>query len=807
MKSALIILLLLVANLGFAQLTFGEHIIADDSILPRGVTHIEFADIDGDGDQDMIISSEYDDKIAWFENLDGLGAFGMQNIVSNDIRGPQFVRSADIEGDGDIDLVVVAEGSIVGFYNVGNGEFDRRIILDSSAQDFWGVRNTLLADMNQDGKLDIVLTSTSNEMWYFENLDNQGNYDGKLISDGHDPNLNIGDIDNDGDLDIVSRSGISARLVWHENKTEGFETHEFFIEGLAALYQLGDMDNDGDLDLAILSDFNSEQYVSWLEFDGNFDQENIVVDGLSDITSISVADVKGDGYSDIFVNATSLSEVLWYENFGIIDPDTAEPIWNSSVTNTDLIYMEDINNDSYPDLITGDMKWFVFDPNTDSYVGGMGLESYSDEAYDVLTLDVDNDGDLDVISASNGDGRIGWFENVNSDGEFDLIQNLITDEVRDVTDIHLADIDSDSYMDIVGTVWEQKLVFWIRNNGDATFGDILVIDSDLKGANSVVASDMDNDGDLDIIAVGSGPFFDSQDEDERITLYTNLDGGGIFDNGINLMTGISASTLKLADIDGDTDLDIVYSAGIDGIQYMENFGGTAMFSSSQKISSDFVISTILEVSDLDLDGDVDVITTSFTPDRIIILRNEGSGNFNQEEIPNFSCTAINASDIDQDGDVDLLIGVFGFELPLYDFGYLENVGEGIDYVYHTIDSLYNTPPNNIAVADIDDDGDLDVISASISDDKIAWYENYDPVSTSDILTFQFTISPVPVTTSLKIESDMRLNKAVIYNIEGKFQLLSHDVSKIDVSSLVSGMYIIQVVDVDGNSIAKKFVKE
>ena len=74
------------------------------SILTDGATSVFAADLDGDGDQDVLSSSDQDDKIAWYEN-DGLGNFGPQLIITTLADEASWVFATDIDGDGDPDVL------------------------------------------------------------------------------------------------------------------------------------------------------------------------------------------------------------------------------------------------------------------------------------------------------------------------------------------------------------------------------------------------------------------------------------------------------------------------------------------------------------------------------------------------------------------------------------------------------------------------------------------------------------------------------------------------------------------------------
>ena len=62
-------------------------------------------DLDGDGDLDVLSASFGDDKIAWYENMDGKGSFGPQQVITTAAIRPRSVYAADLDGDGDLDVL------------------------------------------------------------------------------------------------------------------------------------------------------------------------------------------------------------------------------------------------------------------------------------------------------------------------------------------------------------------------------------------------------------------------------------------------------------------------------------------------------------------------------------------------------------------------------------------------------------------------------------------------------------------------------------------------------------------------------
>ena len=83
---------------------------AGDKVVLTGWRVGEAADVDGDGDMDVLSASQNDDEIAWYENTDGAGSFGPQQVISNLANGASSVFAADVDGDGDMDVFSASFG-------------------------------------------------------------------------------------------------------------------------------------------------------------------------------------------------------------------------------------------------------------------------------------------------------------------------------------------------------------------------------------------------------------------------------------------------------------------------------------------------------------------------------------------------------------------------------------------------------------------------------------------------------------------------------------------------------------------------
>ena len=135
---------------------FGNQIIITSTAFLPAAAHYEAvyaADLDGDGDIDVLSASSFDDKIAWYENTDGLGAFGPQRVITTNADGARSVFAADLDGDGDIDVLSASrrDDKIVMYGNNSPGH-----VITTRA---YGAMSVFAADLDGDGDMDVLSAS------------------------------------------------------------------------------------------------------------------------------------------------------------------------------------------------------------------------------------------------------------------------------------------------------------------------------------------------------------------------------------------------------------------------------------------------------------------------------------------------------------------------------------------------------------------------------------------------------------------------------------------------------------------------
>ena len=172
----------------------------DSNIDGAICVHVE--DIDGDGDLDVLGAADDtgDNLIAWWKN-DGtpLGANWNQYNIETSFNEAHSIYSADVDSDGDMDVIAAAGGTedtIAWWENDGSQSFTKQI-LDSSFNGAWGV---YAIDIDFDGDIDILgAATTADDLTWWENDGSQSFTENTIDGDFNGVrNIYAIDIDTDG---------------------------------------------------------------------------------------------------------------------------------------------------------------------------------------------------------------------------------------------------------------------------------------------------------------------------------------------------------------------------------------------------------------------------------------------------------------------------------------------------------------------------------------------------------------------------------------------------------------------------------
>ena len=146
------------------------------------------------------------------------------------------------------------------------------------------------------------------------------------------------------------------------------------------------------------------------------------------------------------------------------------------------------------------IAWYENNGAADPSWTSSNIATSADQPQSVFAADMDNDGDMDIVSASDGDDTIAWYENNGAVDPTWSAANIDTN-ADGAQDVHVADLDNDGDMDIVSASATDNTIAWYENDGAAdpswSASDIA---TSVSGARSVFAADIDGDGDLDVIS-------------------------------------------------------------------------------------------------------------------------------------------------------------------------------------------------------------------------------------------------------------------------------------------------------------------
>ncbi len=331
------------------------------------------ADMDGDGDMDILSDSGYRALIAWFEN-DGSGGSWDRHDVSSygELYHPTSSYPVDIDGDGDMDVLGTESSSIYKriylWINVsGSGTEWETYVIDD---DLYHPHFVCSADIDGDGDPDVLACDFGPDAsitWYENNLPSIDwlKHNVAFIQNGRE--LFPADMDLDGDIDILSACEWWDGLFCWENADSVGTTwveHEIGINTDAVFSVCAaDVDSDGKPDVvaARRDEVFSNGYISWFkDMSGALNQwdEYLIEDYFHGAIAIHAGDITGDGFIDILGAAGyktsppySLYELVLWESV-----DGSGENWIRRLLDSESWYEDvdvaDIDGDDFPDVIS-----------------------------------------------------------------------------------------------------------------------------------------------------------------------------------------------------------------------------------------------------------------------------------------------------------------------------------------------------------------------------------------------------------------------------------------------------------------------
>lgn len=520
---------------------------------------------------------------------------------------------------------------------------------------------------------------------------------------GETRSITVCDIDADGDLDLVCGNAAEPDRAYL-NRDGILDTQPSWQSNLSRYtwtVAAGDITGNGYPDL-VCGSWDAGIAI-YLNNGGMFDAAPALQFGSEyEVRSVALGDIDNDGDLDLVCGNADQQNHLFLNENGML---RTQPAWSSEPSNaTWSIILGDINSDGYLDLVCGN-----YGQSNTLYLNDHGafpsspswLSAALDSPFSLELGDVNGDGRLDLVCGS-------WDQNtlyLNQDGLFASEPAWSPPAFDLTTAIALGDVDADGDLDLVCGNLRNGPAYYLNREGVL---DTLQTWSAGIGfeTRSIALADMSGDGMIDLVCGNSA---------QGNTLYINRQGSfrtapvAVADPAYNTLS------VSLGDVDGDGDLDMVCGNDyFDMINYPNalylNDGGV-IGSEPAWLSGvdDYTFDTVM--GDVDGDGDLDLIcgNQGWPGENNTLFRNE-SGIFETAPFwssnPAFDTRSVALGDIDNDGDLDLVCGNAGFDGQPNTL-YL-NTGTTLD----TLPAWSSAPENqtwSVALGDMDGDGDLDLV--------------------------------------------------------------------------------------------------
>ncbi|MDG4553139.1 MAG: VCBS repeat-containing protein [Candidatus Competibacter sp.] len=623
----------------------------------------------------------------------------------------------DINGDGNQDVIVGAEhaegASLVWYQHptwekhaVASGEFTT----DGQA-----------VDMDQDGDLDIVVgnyTPSKETIDWYENVSGTGRVEWvrHMIGKGFAHDLEVGDMDGDGDIDIVTCDKKKV-VLWEQITPVEFREH-VILERKGEGVKLADIDGDGDLDIVYGG--------SWLENPGLSSNRQwisrFITEKWSPDTRVFVVDMNKDGRPDV---ALSVSEgkgnVSWFESPE--NPKSSSiwiehPIENRILEGAHSLQVVDIDNDGDLDVVTAEMHTsstkrvlvYLNEGNSKSFKPIVLAWTGS---HQIRVGDIDNDGDYDIVGKNYaGPGRmIEMWKNQTSNAKkwnYISIDAARPKSQKGMMGLVFTDVDRDGFMDVVAGSF-------VYRNPSGKLWDRWLRTKLPKNVDIYFAVNIDGDQFSDLIGIAGNTIFWLEALDEKATSWKAIPVGKVIQGG-RTQGYIAAKLIP------SQKPQLVFTRGKNHLYALEippnpEQGSWPLYLISTEAEEEGVA-----VADIDSDGDLDIAAVKADGQHAIWLENPGTLSVNWqsyligETSPWIDRVAL--ADLDGDGKPDFVNTLERQDGTLADSLYwfaAPSDPKQESWTKHVI--ARNRSLNSMDISDIDGDGSTDIVVAEHTDLK------------------------------------------------------------------------------------------
>jgi FG-GAP-like repeat/Bacterial Ig-like domain len=709
--------------LGRGDGTFGESQNHATGRTPYAAAVGRFTD---DAYPDLVTTEIATSSLAIFVN-DGHGSFGEATRMEI-AQGPVALAVGRLDGDDFDDLVTVAitPGELWVYRSRGDGTFDPGVAYRSQAT---MPRSVIIADLDGDGSNDLASANDgSANVAVFLNRGDGTFADARLYPVQAGPqSIHAADLDGDGALDLATANDESSTVSVLKNRGDGtFEPAGDHPVQHPMRVSSGDIDGDGRIDLIVAERASNSVAVLLNRGDGRFQPPFRFPVSGKQVTSLTTGDFNRDGREDIVTSNMASDDVsVLLKGVPVPRIEKFTPAANAKVNLTAEGIREELvgrfNTELDPASLTGDSvvvygsqsgyhrsaltydateRSVTLRPNREGEEGSAPLGHVVPfRPGETVTVDFTHQ-----IRSREGipmRSPVSYSFTVQPQaGTGEFIEAGRINCVKIPGTLKAADMDNDGNVDVIALCREVDGIRVHFNAGNATFRheDSVFLPTGGYGPWDLVPGDFNRDNLIDIAVVNT---FSSD-----LTIFYNL-GDRSFGPPVNIASGAGPMSLVSEDLDGDGYLDVV--------TVTKGFPEALIFINDQKgyfhkpVSYSVAPSPYdVSAKDLDGDGSPDLVMTNLESDRGTILMNNGDGTFRKaEEFPLLLAKALveEPVDIDNDGEADIVtVNTASDDISIF----LNTSNGGADQFTQQDNVAVGLTPTDKVFGDFNNDGYIDM---------------------------------------------------------------------------------------------------
>ena len=319
------------------------------------------------------------------------------------------------------------------------------------------------------------------------------------------------DLDRDGDKDILAAMYEEDRLVWWRNDGGSPITWTRLVvgEGFAQAGSVYAADLDGDSLTDVLGVARVGDEVAWWRNEGGDPilwNKHTICAGYDFAHEVYAEDLDRDGDIDVLGAASYANEVTWWRNDGGSPITWTEQVIGSGFGGAKSVHVGDFDGDETLDVVgaailDNDVTWWHRSGGDSVTWTEYLIDGNFGGAHRVQAVDVNLDGRLDVVGAAYFAGQIAWWRN-NGGNPITWSKQTIGTNFGSACIAQAIDLDGDGDMDVLGTAQSGNQVAWWRNdnNGGEPFTWTKFVIDSLRRVWPLYSCDLDGDQDNDVIA-------------------------------------------------------------------------------------------------------------------------------------------------------------------------------------------------------------------------------------------------------------------------------------------------------------------